>query len=127
MKAILLVDADAQTRRTLGDQLATLFPQARVLMTESGETGLELARRGWPSVVLLDLTLRGMGAFQFVERLRGLALGASVPIIGLAAAADGDSFLRAEAAGFEAFLRKPVEVEHLATVVQPLLQRGPEA
>jgi CheY-like chemotaxis protein len=126
VRSILLVDADAQTRRTLGDQLATLFPEARVLMTESGETGLELARRGWPSVVLLDLELgfRGMGAFQFVQSLRRLAIGAVVPIVGLAGAADGEVLLRAESVGFEACLRKPADVEHLRMVVQPLLERG---
>ncbi len=125
MRSILLIDHDAQTRRVLGDQLATLFPEARVLMTESGETGLELARRGWPSVVLLDLGLPGMGPFQFAERLRRLAIGAAVPIVGLAAAVDGDTFLRAEMAGFQGCLRKPVEADHLTTVVRPLLEHGP--
>jgi DNA-binding response OmpR family regulator len=125
MRSILLVEHDADTRRTLGDQLATLFPEARVLMTDSGETGLELARRTWPSVVLLDLGLGGMGAFQFTERLRRLASGAGVPIVGLVSGDSHDALLRAEDIGFAAFLQTPVESHPLTTIVRPLLERPP--
>ena len=125
MRSILLVEGDTETRRTLGDQLAELFPEARVLMTESGETGLELARRTWPSVVLLDLALRGMGAFQFTARLRRLASGASVPIVGLIADGALDPLLQAEGAGFFGCLRKPVEPTPLTTMLRPLLARPP--
>jgi CheY-like chemotaxis protein len=124
VRSILLVESDAETRRTLGDQLAELFPEARVLMTESGETGLELARRTWPSVVLVDLALRGMGPIQFTTRLRQLASGAAVPIVGLALDG-GDVLLQAEAAGVAGCLRKPVERGHLSTMLRPLLERPP--
>jgi two-component system cell cycle response regulator DivK len=125
VRSILLVEDDNDARRALGDQLALLFPEARVLMTDSGETGLELARRTWPSVVLLDLSLRGMGAFQFTERLRRLASGAGVPIVGLVSESSHDALLHAEGAGFAAFLQKPVEHQPLATIVRPLLDRPP--
>jgi CheY-like chemotaxis protein len=125
VRSILLVEHEADARRALGDQLAALFPEARVLMTDSGETGLELARRTWPSVVLLDLGLRGMNAFQFSERLRRLASGAGVPIVGLVSGASHDALLRAEAAGFAAFLNTPVESQPLTTIVRPLLERPP--
>lgn len=125
MRSILLVEGDAETRRTLGDQLAELFPEARVLMTESGETGLELARRTWPSVVLLDLALRGMGPLQFTARLRRLASGAVVPIVGLTGDGGSDTLLHAEAAGLTGCLRKPVERGHLSTMLRPLLDRPP--
>jgi len=125
VRSILLVEGDSETRRTLGDQLAELFPEARVLMTESGATGLELARRTWPSVVLLDLALRGMGPFQFTARLRRLASGAAVPIVGLAGNDGSDTLLQAEAAGLTGCLRKPVERGHLGTMLRPLLERPP--
>jgi CheY-like chemotaxis protein len=127
VRSILLVEQDPDTRRALGDQLAALFPEARVLMTDSGETGLELARRTWPSVVLLDLSLRGIGAFQFTERLRRLASGTGVPIVGLVSGADHDALLRAEDAGFAAFLKKPVDDQPLTTIVRPFLERPPAA
>jgi CheY-like chemotaxis protein len=126
MRSILLVEADAEARRVLGDQLAELFPEARVLMTDSGETGIELARRTWPSVVLLDLELRGSGAWRFLANLRKLAAGAEAPIVALVPpAAAQELLLGAETAGFTAFLRKPVESAHLVLVLRPLVERPP--
>jgi CheY-like chemotaxis protein len=126
MRSILLVEADPEDRRVLGDQLAGLFPEARVLMTESGETGIELARRTWPSVVVLDLAIRDSGALRFTRSLRTLAAGATVPIVALVpATADQEPLLAAETAGFAAFLRKPVEKPHLVFALRPLLDRPP--
>lgn len=69
MPVILVVEDDADTRRAIGEYLTTLFPEIRVLMTGSGETGLELACRTRPSVILLDLRLHGIGGFEFTRRL----------------------------------------------------------
>lgn len=126
MRSILLVEADVQDRRALGDRLAGLFPEARVLMTESGETGIELARRTWPSVVVLDLAIGGRGALPFTRSLRTLAAGATVPIVALVpATAEPESLLAAEQAGFAAFLRKPVDEPHLVLALRPLFDRPP--
>ncbi|OLC13862.1 MAG: hypothetical protein AUH29_11805 [Candidatus Rokubacteria bacterium 13_1_40CM_69_27] len=122
MRSILIVEDDADTRHALGEYLTAMFPEARVVMTESGETGLELARRSRPSVVLLDLRLRGMGGFDFAERLRDLPSGAAVPIVALTGDMSPDTLLKAEAAGFIAFLRKPADMDRLETVLRPLLE-----
>ncbi len=122
MRSILVVEDDADTRQAIGEYLAMLFPEARVLMTDSGETGLELARRTRPSVVLLDLRLKAMGGFEFAERLRGLRAGADVPIVALTGDMSPDTLLKAEAAGFVAFLRKPADVDRLETVLRPLFE-----
>lgn len=122
MQSILIVEDDADTRQALGEYLASLFPAARVLMTDSGETGLELARRTRPSVVLLDLRLRGMGGFDFAERLRRLPIGTGVPIVALTGDLSPDTLQRAEAAGFAAFLRKPADVDRLEAVLRPLFE-----
>jgi CheY-like chemotaxis protein len=127
MQSILIVEDDADTRQALGEYLATLFPEARVLMTESGETGLELARRTLPSVVLLDLRLKGMGGFDFVERLRLLPVATGVPIVALTGDLSPDTLLKAEAAGFAAFLRKPADMDRLEAVLRPLFEGTPRA
>src|SRR3989442_15649337 len=107
MRSILIVEDDADTRHALGEYLTAMFPEARVVMTESGETGLELARRSRPSVMLLDLRLRGMGGCGFAGRRRGLPSGAAVPIVALTGHMNPDTLPKAEAACFIAFIRKP--------------------
>src|ERR671918_2043147 len=69
-QVIMVIEDDTDTRQAIGEYLKTVFPDARILMSESGEAGLELARRTRPRVVLLDLRLRGIGGFEFAERLR---------------------------------------------------------
>jgi CheY-like chemotaxis protein len=125
MAVILIVEDNADTRQVLGEYLTALFPEVRVLMTESGETGLELARRTRPSVVVLDLHLRGITGFEFAERLREIPATTGVPIVALTGDMRPDTMLRAEAAGFVAFLRKPAAIDRLETVLRPLLEDTP--
>ena len=120
--AILVIEDDSDTRHALGECLATLFPTSRVMMSESGEAGLELARHSRPDVVLLDLRLRGIHGFEFAERLRRDSEdGGRIAIVALTGDMSPDTLMRAEAAGFAAFLRKPADVARLETVLRPFL------
>lgn len=122
MSVILVVEDDPDTRQALGEILTALFPSSRVLMTESGEAGLELIRRTRPSVVLLDLHLRGIHGFEFADRVRRLDSYASTPIVALTGDMSPATLMKAEAAGFAAFLRKPADIHRLETVLRPLLE-----
>jgi len=98
MAIILVVEDDTDTRQALGEYLTALFPDARVLMTESGENGLELAVRTRPTVVLLDLRLRGIHGFEFATRLRQYPVAAGVPIVALTGDMSPATLLKAEEA-----------------------------
>ena len=120
---IMVVEDDHDTRLALGEYLKTVFPEARILMSESGEAGLELARRTRPRVIVLDLRLRGIGGFEFADRLRGEPGGVDgVAIVALTGDMSPDTLMKAEAAGFKAFLRKPADMDRLEMVLRPLLQ-----
>ena len=121
-QVIMVVEDDTDTRQALGEYLKTVFPQARIVMSESGEAGLELARRTRPRVIVLDLRLRGIGGFEFAERLRADNGNASVAIVALTGDMSPDTLMKAEAAGFKAFLRKPADMDRLEMVLRPLLQ-----
>ncbi|MGH2668429.1 MAG: response regulator [bacterium] len=121
---ILIVEDDPDTRHAIGEYLSTLFPAARVVISESGETALALAERIAPQVVLLDLRLGGMQGFEFAERLRRHTRAADTAIVALTADTSPDTLLRAEEAGFAAFLRKPADLDRLESVLRPLLSRA---
>jgi two-component system, cell cycle response regulator DivK len=122
MSVILVVEDELDTRQAIGEYLSTIFPDTRVVMSESGETALELAQRTQPSVVLLDLRLRGIHGFEFADRLRRLSATAKTPIVALTGDMSPDTLLRAEAAGFVAFLRKPADMDRLEMVLRPILE-----
>ena len=119
---ILVVEDDPDSRQAIGEYLSTLFPTARVVMSESGENALALAQRIAPRVVLLDLRLGGMHGFEFAARLRRHDQGASTAIVALTGDTSADTLLRAEEAGFAAFLRKPTDLDRLEAVLRPLLE-----
>jgi len=118
----MVVEDDSDTRLALGEYLKTVFPEARILMSESGEAGLELARRTRPRVILLDIRLRGIGGFEFADRLRDEPGADGVAIVALTGDMSPDTLMKAEAAGFKAFLRKPADMDRLEMVLRPLLQ-----
>lgn len=121
-QVIMVIEDDNDTRLALGEYLKTVFPEARILMSESGEAGLELALRTRPRVILLDLRLRGIGGFEFASRLRDQGGGDTVSIVALTGDMSPDTLMKAEAAGFKAFLRKPADMDRLEMVLRPLLQ-----
>ena len=121
-QVIMVVEDDTDTRLALGEYLKTVFPEARIVMSESGEAGLALARRTRPRVIVLDLRLRGIGGFEFAERLKQQDPSDGVAIVALTGDMSPDTLMKAEAAGFKAFLRKPADMDRLEMVLRPLLQ-----
>lgn len=123
MGLILVVEDDTDTRRVLGELLTGLFPSTRVLMAESGEAALELIRRTRPSVVVLDLHLKGIQGFDFAARVAAMEDGAPhPPIVALTGDSSPATLKRAETAGFAAFLRKPADIDRLEAVLRPILE-----
>src|SRR5712691_5883555 len=124
-QVIMVVEDDTDTRQAIGEYLKTVFPEARIVMSESGEAGLELARRTRPRVIVLDLRLRGIDGFEFAERLRGQDGAEGVAIVALTGDMSPDTLVKAEAAGFTAFLRKPADMDRLEKVLRQLLAGTP--
>ena len=120
-QVIMVVEDEPDTRLAIGEYLKTVFPEMRIVMSESGEAGLELARRTQPRVIVLDIRLRGIGGFEFADRLRGEPGADEVAIVALTGDMSPDTLMKAEAAGFKAFLRKPADMDRLEMVLRPLL------
>jgi signal transduction histidine kinase/ligand-binding sensor domain-containing protein/CheY-like chemotaxis protein len=69
-------------------------------------------------VALIDLDLPGMDGLALARQLRMQAL--KVPLVAVTARADPDAESQANAAGFDAFLRKPLTGNALATALRDL-------
>ena len=84
----------------------------------TGEDAIELAVADTPALVLMDVQLPGIDGVEALARLRHDKRTASVPVIALTAQAmhrDRERFL---AAGFDAYLSKPVDVAELLRAVE---------
>jgi CheY-like chemotaxis protein len=89
---------------------------------------IDAVRAGRERVVLLDLRRRGIHGFEFAERLTRPGSGDGVAIVALTGGMSPDTLMKAETAGFTAFLRKPADMDRLEAVLRPLLDpgRGPD-
>jgi DNA-binding NarL/FixJ family response regulator len=107
---ILVVDDHPLTR----DALAGLLAQHGfdvVAQAASGEEAIELARELQPQLVLLDLTMPGLGGLAALPLVRGAAPAAEVVI--LTAAEDEGSLLQAIRSGAAGYLLKSEPPERI--------------
>jgi DNA-binding response OmpR family regulator len=94
-----------------------------VLEAADGRSGLELARRELPDIVLLDVMMPALDGWRVAEQLIEDSATADVPIVFLTARAE----LRDRARGLDIggidYITKPFNPTELATLVRRLLAR----
>ena len=89
-----------------------------VLTAYSGQDALERIPAESPEVVFLDLTMPGIDGYETLRRLRSMPSGADVPVFVITAAAEVDLEERVLLAGATGLLRKPIQMETLADIVE---------
>jgi CheY-like chemotaxis protein len=119
---VLVVDDDATSRASLAAALETLG--AQVSTAQSGRDALDVVARQHPSVVLSDLAMPDGDGFWLIDHIRHLPNGGGrLPVVAVTAHAGTDR-RRVMAAGFDAFLCKPVDVPTLAGVIVDVAAAG---
>lgn len=119
--AVILVVDDNAANRALARE--TLKDEGyRVALAEGGEEGVAAFERERPDCVLLDVRMPGVDGFAVCERIRALPGGAETPVVFLTAQRDLDTFDRAQRAGADDFLTKPVRPAELVLRVQAALK-----
>ncbi len=110
MKRILIVE-DVDLNRDLLVQL--LEDEYEILTAADGATGVELARRERPDLILMDLSLPVVDGWEATRRLKAEEATRVIPVIALTAhAMRGDEEL-ARACGCDDYLTKPVDEDRL--------------
>jgi two-component system chemotaxis response regulator CheY len=117
---ILIVDDSALSRRTLRRMLET--GGYEVVEADDGMTALELYFLEKPSLVLLDLVMKGMYGLDVLVKLREMDPKAMVVV----ASADIQSSTRklVDEAGARAFINKPFVSEQVLAAVETALAEG---
>lgn len=93
-----------------------------IVTAGSAETGLELAHRVALDLILLDLRLPGMSGVDAIRIIRSDPVLADLPVIALTAQAMQGDEAGALAAGFDAYISKPIDNQRLRDVVREFLQ-----
>ncbi|KVD37292.1 hybrid sensor histidine kinase/response regulator [Burkholderia sp. ABCPW 11] len=113
---VLVVDDDPTSRTSLAAALETMG--AQVSTARSGHDALDAVERQQPSVVLSDLAMPDGDGYWLLDRIRHLPNGGGhLPVVAVTAHAGKADRRRVMAAGFDAYLCKPVDMSTLASVI----------
>lgn len=123
---ILIIDDEVQNRKLL-DVFVKAEGHSAIFAT-NGESGIDMAIRQKPNLILLDLMMPDMDGFEVARQLKGNPETKDIPIIAVTALTDVASHKRMLMAGVEEFVNKPVNRVELSLRIFRLLEmRGNSA
>jgi CheY-like chemotaxis protein len=105
----------------LMEAMLARLPGLRLLSALHPAEGLRLAQAEKPALVLLDIQLPDMNGFEVLARLREDPALRDIPVVAVSANALQRDIDAALAAGFTAYITKPVVLEDLLDIVQQAL------
>jgi len=116
VKTILIVD-DTELNIDLLSQL--LEEEYNLLVARDGEQGVDMAKDNHPDLILMDISLPVMDGYEATRQIRKSLH--STPIIGLSAHAMTGHKQKAEEAGCNDYLTKPINEELLFEILHRYL------
>ncbi|MGM0676274.1 MAG: ATP-binding protein [Pseudomonadota bacterium] len=122
VRKILQIEDNFANLRLL-ERLLKRHDDFSVLSTEDPYIGLELAREHCPDVIILDIQLARLDGFKVLERLREAATTRHIPVVALTANATEPDRQRGLAAGFDAYLTKPLNLGELLDTIRNVLSQ----
>jgi CheY-like chemotaxis protein len=120
---VLVVEDNPLNLKLIRDVLE--FRGFDVVTARSGEEGVAAASTSAPDLVLMDLQLPGIDGHEALQRIRADPRCSAVPVVAVTAFAMKDDVERAEAAGFDGFISKPISVRALPQQLAQFLPSGP--
>ena len=94
-----------------------------VAWAADGLSAITIAQRFKPAVILLDVMLPGGDGIVTMERMRSILPIATIPIVVFTGVDPERNRKRAEEAGAEAFLQKPVDNDELVATIEQAIGR----
>jgi CheY-like chemotaxis protein len=95
----------------------------QVISARDALTGMDLAKRTHPNLILMDIQLPGIDGLEATRRLREDPNFRTLPIIALTALAMPGDRERCLAAGASDYLTKPISLKKLANLIEQYLLR----
>jgi two-component system cell cycle response regulator DivK len=122
MSLVLIVEDNEKNMKLARDVL-----QAKGYSTVeavTGEEGVKLAKERKPDLILMDIQLPGISGIEAFKQIRGNAGTKSIPVIALTASVTPTDRTAISAAGFDAFLGKPINLKEFIDTVKRLVENA---
>ena len=122
MSTVLIVEDNEKNMKLARDVLQAKGYQTLEAVT--GEEGVKLAREKKPDLVLMDIQLPGINGIEAFKQIRADAKTARVPVVALTASVTPTDRSAINAAGFDAFVSKPINLKEFLDTVKRLIERA---
>jgi len=121
---LVLIGEDEPDNQVILQTVVESLVGVRAEVAGDGLAVLASVERERPRMILLDLMMPGLDGLQVTRHLKGDPLTAAIPIVAVSAMARPDDREAALAAGCDAFVRKPFELDDLEAVIRTYLTNG---
>jgi two-component system cell cycle response regulator DivK len=118
---VLIVEDNPRKLKLLRDTLQVKGYQT--IEVGTGEEGVQLARERQPALVLMDIQLPGINGIQALGQLQADPTTRGIPMIAVTASVMAQERQKVMAAGFDAFLGKPISVRELFETIRRILEK----
>jgi CheY-like chemotaxis protein len=115
---VLVVDDDRNTRELLGEILS--LHDADVQTAESVSDAVTLYQIWRPNLLLSDLGMPGLDGYDLIRIIRALPGGDRITAVAITGYTDDEDRDSALAAGFNMYLRKPLDLDKLLDFIDSL-------
>ena len=122
MSVTILVIEDEKT--TLNSLVEFLNSEGfKAIGAENGRTGIELAQKHLPSLIICDIIMPDLDGYDVLTYLQQDAETSAIPFIFLTATTDSSSFRLGMEMGADDYLRKPVTSAELRAAIASRLRK----
>lgn len=95
-----------------------------VILAEDGEAGVRMAKEHRPDLILMDMSLPVLDGWEATQQIKADAQTKHIPVIALTAHAMPEDREHAQAVGCDDFEPKPVDLNHLVSLIESRLGEG---
>jgi len=121
MSTVLIVEDNDKNMKLARDVLQAKGYQTLEALT--GEDGVKLARERKPDLVLMDIQLPGINGIEAFRQIRADANTSRIPVVALTASVTPTDRTAIAAAGFDAFLSKPINLKEFLDTVKRMVEK----
>lgn len=118
-KRILYIEDNFQNKRLVRKILTSRGYE--VLEADDGLTGVEMAVKELPDLILMDISLPGIDGVEATQRIKAKDGTQKIPVIALTANAMRGDRERFIAAGCDDYLPKPISTAELLAMIEKFL------
>ncbi|MCK4820558.1 response regulator, partial [bacterium] len=122
---ILLYVEDDRLNLELMEEILGLKPNLKLLTAEDAESGIDLAIKHKPDIILMDLNLPDLDGFEAFKRLKGFPETKNIPVVAISGDTMSANIQKATLAGFAEYLTKPYNIDILYQVINDILSQKP--